>query len=93
MTRAALSTSDFVLIFTALGGLVAFIAVAMVFSWRAKTYLDEKFSEHRRFVYTQLQVRDRAILRLEFWAVAQKNGYQPGAEPRDSLMGKPINGG
>lgn len=80
-----MSRTDYILIFSSLGGAVLFVAAVVMLALRAKTYLDKQFSEHRRFIYSQLNLRDRAIMRLEYWAILQGRGtdhpFQPGLDP------------
>lgn len=46
-------------------------------------HITTEFKEHRKLMYDQFKIRDKAIQRLEFWAVRQlgKNRFQPGVEP------------
>lgn len=76
-----LTVSDMVLIFTALGGLISFIVTVVVLALKLQKFIADQFTYHRKLVYGMFSQRDRAIRRLEFWAVAQGGGFQPGAEP------------
>lgn len=89
--HAAISTSDFVFIYTSLGGAFIFVGTVILLALRTKAYLDKQFRDHRRFIYEQFKRRDRAIMRLEYWAI--KGGgtpYQPGVDP---LMAMYVSNG
>lgn len=76
-----LTASDLVMIYTALGGLVAFIITIVVLALKLQRFISDEFTKHRKLVYGMFAQRDRAIRRLEFWAVKQGGGFQPGADP------------
>lgn len=76
-----MSHGDFIQLYGTLGAMMVFMASVIVGTWKAKTYFDEKFSEMRRLVYDQLRIRDAAIRRLEYGAVKNWIGFQPGIDP------------
>lgn len=48
---------------------------------KLQKFIADQFSNHRKLMYGLFSQRDRAIRRLEFWAVQQGSGFQPGADP------------
>lgn len=59
------------------------VGVAVRMTW----WLSRQFSELRKVTYSLDAKHDRRILRLEYWAVKQKNGFQPGLEVPGSANG------
>lgn len=76
-----LSTSDFVTIFTVMGGVFAFVSTVVVSALKLQRFITSEFEQHRKQMYRQLEQRDRAIRRIEYWAIKQNTGYQPGVDP------------
>lgn len=64
------------------GSVIGTIVVAALKIQRA---IIDEFAAHRKFVYLAFKQRDKAIRRLEFWAVrrdtAARAEYQPGVDP------------
>lgn len=76
-----LTVSDMVVIFTAIGGLISFIVTVVVLALKLQKFISDEFTKHRTLMYGMFSQRDRAIRRLEFWAIKQGSGFQPGADP------------
>lgn len=76
-----LTVSDLVIIFTAVGGFLGFIVTVVTLAVKLQKFIADQFSNHRKLMYGLFSQRDRAIRRLEFWAVQQGSGFQPGADP------------
>lgn len=76
-----LKVTDLVIIFTAIGGTLTFIATVVVLALKTQKFIADEFTNHRKLMYGLFSQRDRAIRRLEFWAVKQGTGFQPGADP------------
>ncbi len=70
-----------VVVFTAAGGLITFIATVVVLALKLQKFISDEFKKHRTLMYGMFAQRDRAIRRLEFWAVKQGDGFQPGVDP------------
>lgn len=66
------------------GSVIGTIVVAALKIQRA---IIKEFEAHRRFVYMAFRQRDRAIRRLELWAIRrdtdERYPYQPGVDPLD----------
>lgn len=56
------------------------LGVAIKMTW----WLSGQFSAQRKLVHEMHDAANRRILRLEYWAVLQRNGFQPSA---DSING------
>lgn len=76
-----MSSGDLVQLYGGLGAMLIFIAGIVIGTLRAKTYFDNKFSEMRRFVRDKTERQDAAIRRLEYGAVLNWIGFQPGVDP------------
>lgn len=76
-----LSSSDLVTIFTMLGGALAFVGTVVGAALKLQRFIANEFTQHRKLMYRQLAQRDHAIRRLEYWAIRQDTGYQPGVDP------------
>lgn len=61
--------------------MLAFIVGIIIGTLRVKSYFDTKFSEMRKFVRDKTERQDAAIRRLEYGAVLNWIGFQPGIDP------------
>lgn len=86
------TASDMILIFSAAGGLFIFIGTVVGLALKLQKFITDEFRNHRKIMHGMFSQRDRAIRRLEFWAVQQRNGFQPGVDPLD-FGGNNGNGG
>lgn len=56
-------------------------------------FIAKQFTQMRKFVYAEMAKRDRAIRRLEFWAVRTDRGYQPGIDPDELIAADQLYAG
>lgn len=81
-----MSKNDILVFITcAIVGAGSVIGTIVITALKIQKWLTEEFSAHRKFVYQAFTQRDKAIRRLEFWAVRRDTGdrspYQPGVDP------------
>lgn len=95
-TSQPLLVSDLVVIWTAAASVATLVATAVLLALKLQNFINgkftavnEKFEQHRKLMYAMFGQRDRAIRRLEFWAVKQRSDppYQPTIDP-PGLYGK-----
>lgn len=82
-----MNKTDLIFVYTSLGGMVIFIITIVTLALKAKTYIDQKFSDLKKLMFDNFEPRDKAIRRIEFHLVRTSsfqpaNGpYQPAADP------------
>lgn len=69
------------------GGVVSLLTVVGGFV-RMTWWLSVQFSEQRKVMYRLHAENNRRVTRLEYWAVMQRNGFQPGTD----LVSMGLNG-
>lgn len=71
---------EYLIIFGGLGALILFIGTVVMMALKIKAAIDNGFRDNRKLMYQMFKQRDRAIRRLEFWAVREWRGFQPGVD-------------
>jgi hypothetical protein len=69
--------NESVLIIAGLVSLSTIIGLFVKLTW----WLSKEFSAVRKLIHENGEKRDARITRLEYWAVLQRSGFQPSADP------------